>query len=204
MKPYETFKLYRALRFHFHTDDYDYFVSKGRIRHASPEQFEKSKERYWATVVAEKYGPKTPNFLLSNLSEEKAYITKLATDDQCDRRYQQWSTYRNATSYHLKNNLKLLGNQDDEFLCDKHTVPKIFQRYVAGEIDKDTLAIIIRSTQCLDKWNEDMRENSYWNLRKRKLVKYVPFVPVKPKYSEIILDKGWDICYNTQRFREVS
>jgi len=196
MLPYETFKLYRALKFHFYSD-YDYFAAKGRIKNASPKAYEASPERYWAERLTKKWESKTPNFLLANLSEDKLHITALVNDESCDRRYRQWASRRNARAYHLKNVMKHLGDQEDECICDNSTLPKLYHRYIQGDIDKDSMAIIMRLTNCMEDWNEQMKDNPYWNNRKDKLVKYLPFIPVKSNFVTILVDKGWEVCYNS-------
>lgn len=191
MHPYGTFKLYRALKFHFHTEQYDYFKFKGRLKNIKPEEYNDSPDRRWAEKITAKYGKATPNFLLANLSENKLHLHALAVDPIYDKAYLEWSAHRNALTYHFQTDLNKLGPAFDELAGDRHTVPKIFRRYVAGEIQKDTLAIIMNYTNCVERWNVDMKENPYWKLRKNKIVKYLPFVPNKAQFKQILLDKGY-------------
>lgn len=192
MHPYETYILYKTLRLHFNSE-YDYIAAKGKLAGHPEEKFNTSNDRPWIETIARKYRSKVPNFLLANLSEKNYYVRDLATLDECEKNFAVWEHRRESMTYQLKQDRKKIEDLQAEIIGDKDRLPKIVRRYIAKEITKDSLAVIIKVTDCLPSWNEDMKDNFVWNRSKNKIVKYVPFVPIKPHYRKILLDNCWRI-----------
>ena len=100
MTPFESYKLYTAIKNHFTTESYDFFKYNGKVR-ASESSFETRKDKYMFYKLSKHKDPL--NFLVANLSEnQKLWVGDLFSNDN-QTRYNDFIKRRESLTYLFQN-----------------------------------------------------------------------------------------------------
>lgn len=198
--PYDTFKYYRSLKLHFSSPSYDFKKYKGRTKNTSELDYQASKDKFWCEKITKKYQNKTPSFLLCSLSNNpNSYIRDLAVNSQFHIDYNKWLSYKKAQFYRFNDDISKIQelNFKDLFSCDASRIPALFNYHIRQEIDKETVCILIKLTNCLEFFEENMKNNIFWKQFGLSYIKYLPFVILEKedKFKQILLDKFGTIEY---------
>lgn len=194
MNAFQTYKLYRSLKLHFSTEKYDYFKYKGRVPGITETKFYSSKDKYWAEKICNIYNDKTGNFLLCNLSNKpNVYIRDLINMNEYSDFYNDWYAYKSASKYRFKQDLEKLSHE--QLFESDCGIPTILQKVLRKEIHRETMCIVLKVSDALTQINEEQKGNILWEQYNLGIEKYLPFVKLKPIYSEIMLDKFGKIGY---------
>jgi len=184
MKPYDVFKMYKALSLHFSEGSYDYFKYKGRVK-GTEAAFENRNDKYFFNKLSQKEN--ISSFLLANLSIKNYYVLDLINSDECQNNYTKWAAFRKAYTYEIKSDFKKF-----------QTIGEMSGLYRKGELNKESVALLIKANpKILDDINTFFHDDIIWNYEmKITLEKYVPFVPKQDKYLKLALDKLEEMKYN--------
>lgn len=182
MSPFECFKIYKALYLHF-TTSYDYFKYKGNFNF-SENMFLKRNDAYFFKKLAKVEYPQ--NFILANLSYQTYQVFDLVTKEECQKNYEQWTSFRKAYSYRLQQDFNKISKIED-----------IINLYRKNEISIETVSQLIKHNQSLfQDLNKISENNVLWNhFLKNHLCKYISFLPKQEKYSKLTIDKLNELGY---------
>lgn len=188
MTPFEVYCEYICLRNHFSSGDYDYIKYKGKSR-LKLSSFQKRKDKIFFEKLAKH--PDVHGFLVANLSlNEKLWIRDLAYSDEAERIYKLWLRHQQSLTYSFKNDLSKLDSQFNlNFTCEDNQHPILLQKYLGGDVNLETLCILLDITGAMKHWNTKMRYDLVWDMLSLKVRKYLPFINYdKEKYKKICLD----------------
>ena len=191
MSPYETYKLYLALKQHF-TSDYDFFRYSGHVT-AKEDTFKKRKDKYFFEKLAKHKNPR--DFIVANIiNKQSTYIKDLAYSQDCKDTYAKWRKIKESITYTFSNDLKKLKHDfNSNFHCDSTTHPHILKLYLAGEIHLETVCILCGLTSSWPYWNKQLKDDILWNEYGLLIRKYMPFVDYdKDKLKSILLKQYKD------------
>lgn len=176
MTPFQTYRLYIALKTHFTRDDYDIVKSRGAITTKSKESFEKEKDFGQLYKISGKYGRKEIIDLL---------VANFATGDnsanifggEYEEIYQNYLTRRKRMLYNLNTDLDIIlfeMEKDGIKSCldpmDGH--PLIFKLFKGRHIHIETVVIVEKLFPFVDNFIMDQFLDKDCLLIK----KYKPFV----------------------------
>lgn len=186
MTDYEAYKLYCALKRHFHMDSYDYFKYGGKTR-VSYGAFEKRNDKYFFSKLAKHKDP--VGFLVANLYDNNdIWIGDLVNEQATEKNYREWLKKLQSLSYFFRGDLEMIDNLKQEYKVIDHQHPKLFVRYLGRQIKAETLIIIDKLNKgCLFKYWDQELSDPVWKSQYNKLLKLSPFISVDlDKYKDII------------------
>lgn len=196
-RSYEVYRYYLALRLHFTTDQYDAIKQRGRVR-ASRQAFYKRKDLLSIRKVAENYSNKEiVDFLVANFTSGDRWGGVF--DVNAKERYLNWKKRIESLTYTFEKEIGKLSNYCDtnnvEFNVlfeakneqGKVTHPYIIKQYLRNSISIETLVILGKFYNFIDKLDNDLGNDVIWPDLSRIIKKYDPFLTIdKEKYARIL------------------
>ena len=182
MEGMAAYNRYQALKLHF-TTDYDFVKYGGKVRKISEESFLKRKDQYLFRKLERKYDDEElTNFFVSNfISQAGVRWVGEMNGLESEKVYNAWRGRMETFSYHLKQDLEYIKDNDDWKKCmvcvDTH--PSLLKMYMGGKIKAETIiAFDIFVGDMLDRWNAMIDDPIIWPGLYRQLSKYRPFVRI--------------------------
>lgn len=182
MEGMKAYNRYQALKLHF-TTDYDFVKYGGKVRKISEESFLKRKDQYLFRKLERKYDDEElTNFFVSNfISQAGVRWVGEMNGLESEKVYNAWRGRMETFSYHLKQDLEYIKDNDDWKKCmvcvDTH--PSLLKMYMGGKINAETvIAFDIFVGDMLDRWNAMIDDPIIWPELYRQLSKYRPFVRI--------------------------
>lgn len=193
MDPYDSFKIYQAVRLHFDSDSYD-AVKYNFKTSAKPQSFYKRRDKFFFAKLAKKY-PKNDQLveaLVANFVAGKSYARDIAQDDDSEKNVQIWKKVTESMSYNFKQDLSKLemSHTLDELLksVDKQH-PPIIKYLVSGDIHITTVVILDQLTNFMSHANKKITETIMWPEIYKRVKKTSSFIRVDvDKFKKIIVD----------------
>lgn len=173
MDPFESYKLYNALKLHFESS-YD-AVKYNFKTNASPNAFFKRKDKYFFAKLAKNQGKDLLQYYVFNFVEDVKYI-----GDMEDRHFTKHRKIHDSLSRTFLNDINILAEENsfDDLLVVKNIneAPKIIEKWMHEEISLETVVIFNALTDFVYKESNRMTETIFWPGVSRKISKYTPFV----------------------------
>ncbi len=174
MTPFQTYKLYLALKNHFTTDDYDFFKYQGKVT-VSKESYEARPDISSFRKLAKHHDP--IHYILANLLKyERVAPFELAYSEDCQKTYQDWRRRTQSLSYTMQNELGRLGGSLPDLMKVRPGYPRLFWAYLAELASLETMIVLLKETNMFDCWDEALKNDPVWQIVRRKVQKYTPFV----------------------------
>lgn len=193
MEPFSVYRYYLALRLHFTTDKYDAIKQQGRVR-ASKQAFLKRNDLLAIRRVAETYSDKeVVDFLVSNFITGDRWGGVF--DTEAKDRYTSWKRRIESLSYTFDKEVTYLNHQmekqgksfSDIFDYTKNEHPYILKSYLRGTTSVETLVILNKLYNFIEKFDEQLSDDFLWPDISRIVKKYTPFLEFKQeKYDGIL------------------
>lgn len=185
MTDYEAYKMYLALKAHFHTD-YDVIEMKGRIR-ASRKAYTSNKELIFKRLVKKYDDASICNFMVSNFITGNHWGGVF--DEQAQVVFQDWQRRTQSLRYNFEQDLEVLKSEAaDAGITDwfdgQGQHPLILKAFLRRSISPETLVILNRLVGFTNKVN--LPADPVWPDVKRMIEKYQPFLKIDVSlYKEI-------------------
>lgn len=180
--PFESYKLYNALKLHFESD-YD-AVKYNFKSNVTPNSFFKRKDKYFFAKIA-KNNKDLLHYYVFNFIEDVKYI-----GDMEDNHYTKHRKIHDSLTRTFQTDINTLKEYSfDDLLTVKTTnqAPKIVEKWMHEEITLETLVIMNALTDFVYKEGSKISETILWPDVSRKITKYSPFVKFdRTKYINII------------------
>ena len=192
MTPYQTSILYRALKFHFTTDSYDFKKYQGKVKY-SLDQFKKNKHKYVYEKLSNKFSDEDLKyFFISNfIYNESVWIQDLLQQEALDN-FAEFSKRRQSLSYIFENELLDIFSKENHkmlFKIETNDFPLLLKKMFRHEVSMETLIIMDDISPFLYKWDLFIKDNFIWPKTKTKLLKYRCFLDYdKLKFKEIMIN----------------
>lgn len=193
MDAFEVYKYYLALKLHFTTDKYDVIKQKGKVR-ATRQAFAKRKDLFAINKVAKMYtDEEVANFLIANFVSGDRWGGIF--DTEAKQTYVSWKKRIESLTYTFEQDIdKLLFELEQEnktfehlFYCPKSEHPYIIKAYLRKSITIETLVILDKLYNIIDKFDNDIQDTVVWPDISRLIRKYKPFLNFKKeKFNDII------------------
>lgn len=185
MSDYDAYKLYCALKRHFHSESYDFFKYNGKIK-VSYGAFDKRNDKYFFAKLAKHKDP--VGFLVANLySNGDVWIGDLVKEQAAEKNYREWLRKKESLSYIFKEDIGTVEDVVEEFKVKQGQHPKLLQRYLGKQIKPETLIIVDKINKgCLFRYWNDCLSDPVWKTEYNKLTKLSPFIDIDiDKYKSI-------------------
>lgn len=185
---YETYELFMALRNHFQTESYDYFLYNGKIR-ANRETYLKDKHRFKYAKLAREYdATELRDFMISNFLAGKTWVGQFLEDGSDDiyraytaRKRDIQNTFSNETD-------ALFGSVDkpeDAFKVKGGQYPPLIQLYLAGRVSIETVSILNTFLPFIPKFDEKLdKDDVIWSRIRPMVIKLTPFLDFDREFAK--------------------
>lgn len=193
MTGYKTCLLYRALKLHFTTSDYDFFLYNGKVRKYSTNDFNKNKHKFVYDKIGTKYSDKDMiYFFVSNfIKKENIWVQELLEPEAFDN-FMELTKKHQSLFYHFESDtFKLFSeyNHKELFKCQDNSLPLLLRMMLRNEVNIETVVIMNKFMKFIPKWEDTITDEFVWPLLKNKLIKYEPFLQYdKSKFKNTLLD----------------
>jgi len=189
--PFESYKLYNALKLHFETDSYDAIKYNFKTS-VKPQSFFKRKDKYFFAKIANTYD-NLLEFYVANFKNDVKYVGDMLNEGG-ERYYRDHKKVLESLSYTFENDINKLAedNQFDSLLeANDNEHPLIIQLWMQDEIQLETVVIVDSITGFMDRESKKISETIIWPDIYRKVTKYKPFVKFNQEKCISILRKSF-------------
>ena len=184
---YDVYRLYVALKTHFHSDTYDFFENEGRVK-ANLSSYHRRRDRYFFEKLAKRFSGRDSfelvDFFVANLTADAStWVGDMLTDD-CERIYIDWSKRIQALDYTFECDCESLLNEIEKeeipfnnlFVCEDEQHPLLLRLVMRGQVKVETFIILDNMLNFFERWDVEMPDDYVWEEFRRKCLKYKPFL----------------------------
>lgn len=176
--PYESYKLYNALKLHFETDSYDAIKYNFKTS-IKPQSFFNRKDKYFFAKLAKTYGKHLKDYYIANFKNDVKYVGDMLNEGG-ERYYRDHKKVMESLSYQFENDINKLHEMDVEFdsllEAEENNHPLIVRLWMQDEILLETVVILDALTGFVERENKKISDTIIWPDIYRKIMKYKPFV----------------------------
>lgn len=200
-EPIDVFRMYLAIKSHFHTDSYDYFKYRGGFRGASPEAFSKRKDRSFFIRLSKMYNTsQLEMFFVTNFVYNPRQWVGELLDKSATKIYKEMSGRVTALEYTFTRDIEWMllqcEKENREFsslltVDSRHSsYPDIISFMLQGDVSVETVVVLSSIIQLLAIWDRDIPDKIRWPDVSRRLKKYRPFLTIdRGHYKRILQTK---------------
>jgi hypothetical protein len=176
--PFESYKLYNALKLHFESDSYDAlkYNFKTSVKATS---FFKRKDKFFFAKLAKTYEKDLKEFYIANFKNDVKYVGDMLNEGG-ERYYRDHKKVMESLSYQFENDINKLHDMDVEFdsllEAEENNHPLIVRLWMQDEILLETVVILDALTGFVERENKKISDTIIWPDIYRKIMKYKPFV----------------------------
>jgi len=176
--PFESYKLYNALKLHFESDSYDAlkYNFKTSVKATS---FFKRKDKFFFAKLAKTYEKDLKEFYVANFKNDVKYVGDMLNEGG-ERYYRDHKKVMESLSYQFENDINKLHEMDVEFdsllEAEENNHPLIVRLWMQDEILLETVVILDALTGFVERENKKISDTIIWPDIYRKIMKYKPFV----------------------------
>jgi len=175
--PYESYKLYNALKLHFETDSYDAIKYNFKTS-VKPTSFFKRKDKYFFAKLANTYD-NLMDFYVANFKNDVKYVGDMLNEGGEDY-YRNHKKVCESITYHFENDINKIHEEEKSFdnvlMTENNDHPLVIKLWMQEEIHLETVVILDSITGFMDRENKKISETIIWPDIFRKITKYKPFV----------------------------
>jgi len=189
MDPFDTYKLYVALKNHFTQKNYDYFKYNGQVK-VKKETFDTRKDKYFFYKLSKRKD--ISDFLVANFVDgNKDFWVGSIREDAPDAIFIKWKKRQESLTYTFTQDLdKLDPDFDTNFKVEKYGHPLLLRLYLRQDICIETMIILDMMLNYLKVWDRKLGNDIIFQEVYFKINKYRPFMSVDlPKYKSITINK---------------
>lgn len=190
MDPFESYKLYNALKLHFETDGYDAVKYNYKTR-VNSQSFFKRRDKYFFAKLGKSYGKDLVKYYVSNFIKDVKYVGDMLGPDG-ESNYHDMIKVHESLTYRFKNDINTLSsmvNSFDELLeCKDNEYPLVINKLLQEEICLETVVILNKLTRFMNRADKQITETIMWPDISRKVHKYDPFITIdSDKMKKIVI-----------------
>lgn len=189
MDPFETYKLYVALKNHFTQKNYDYFKYNGQVK-VKKETFDLRKDKYFFYKLSKRKD--IQDFLVANFVDgNKDFWVGSIREDAPDQIYTKWKKRQESLTYTYTQELdKLNPNFDENFIVEQYGHPLLLRLYLRQDISIETMIILDMLVGYTKVWKKKLAKDLIFEEVYLKMSKYRPFMNVDTnKFKTVTINK---------------
>lgn len=190
--PFESYKLYNALKLHFETD-YD-AVKYNFKSNVSSQSFFKRRDKYFFAKIAKQYEKDLKGYYIANFKHGVSYVGEMVNEVGEKNYIEHKKTLESLTRVFQNDINKLTEEQpefDDLFKSEDGQHPLVIQLWMQEEISLETVVILNSLIGFIPRESKRISDTLIWPDIKRKIEKYSPFVSFDSTKMKLILLKGF-------------
>jgi len=176
--PFESYKLYNALKLHFETDGYD-AIKYNYKSNVSPQSFFKRRDKYFFAKLAKNYEKDLLTYFVSNFKNGVGYVGDMINEDG-ERNYLDHKRIQESIHRVFSIDINKLNEQggmfDSYFISTDGQIPLVIKLWMQEEISLETVVILNSIFGFIGRESEKIADTIIWPEIKRKIEKYTPFV----------------------------
>ena len=178
MDPFESYKLYNALKLHFETDSYDAvkYNYKSNVTHTS---FFKRKDKYFFAKLARNYEKDLLNYYVANFKNGVSYVGDMINESG-EKNYSDHKRIQESIHRVFSIDINKLNDQEQEFdklfESDDGQLPLVIKLWMQEEISLETIVILNSILGFVPRESKKISDTIIWPDIHRKIEKYTPFV----------------------------
>ncbi len=176
--PFESYKLYNALKLHFETDGYD-AIKYNYKSNVSAQSFFKRRDKYFFAKIAKNHEKDLLTYFVSNFKNGVGYVGDMINEDG-ERNYLDHKRIQESIHRVFSIDINKLNEQgelfDNLFKSVNGQVPLVVKVWMQEEISLETVVILDSIFGFIDRESVKISDTIIWPDTKRKIKKYTPFV----------------------------
>lgn len=176
--PFESFKLYNALKLHFESDGYDAFKYNFKTN-VKATSFLKRKDKYFFAKVARQYEKDMMGYYVSNFKNDISYIGDMI-NTYGENNYSEHKRVQESIHRVFAVDINTLSEQnvdfDKLFESEDGQYPLVARLWISEEISLETVVILNSILGFIPRESSKISDTIMWPNIKRKIEKYTPFV----------------------------
>jgi len=176
--PFESYKLYNALKLHFETDGYDAIKYHFKTS-VKPTSFFKRKDKFFFAKLASTYGNELKEFYIANFKNDVKYVGDMLNEGG-EKYYRDHKKVMESLTYQFQTDINKLNDMDvtfDSLLeAEDNNHPLIIKLWMQEEILLETVVILDSILGFVERENKKITDTIIWPDIYRKIMKYKPFV----------------------------
>ena len=190
--PFESYKLYNALKLHFETD-YD-AVKYNFKSNVSSQSFFKRRDKYFFAKIAKQYEKDLKGYYIANFKHGISYVGEMV-NEVGEKNYIEHKKTLESLTRVFQNDINKLSEQkmefDDLFQSQDGQHPLIVQLWMQEEITLETVVILNSLIGFIPRESKKISDTLIWPDIKRKIEKYTPFVNFNSTKCKLIILNGF-------------
>jgi len=190
--PFESYKLYNALKLHFETD-YD-AVKYNFKSNVSSQSFFKRRDKYFFAKIAKHYEKDLKGYYIANFKHGVSYVGEMV-NEVGEKNYIEHKKTLESLTRVFQNDINKLSEQkmefDDLFQSQDGQHPLIVQLWMQEEITLETVVILNSLIGFIPRESKKISDTLIWPDIKRKIEKYTPFVNFDSTKCKLIILNGF-------------
>jgi len=190
--PFESYKLYNALKLHFETD-YD-AVKYNFKSNVSSQSFLKRRDKYFFAKIAKQYEKDLKGYYIANFKHGISYVGEMV-NEVGEKNYIEHKKTLESLTRVFQNDINKLSEQkmefDDLFKSQDGQHPLIIQLWMQEEITLETVVILNSLIGFIPRESKKISDTLIWPDIKRKIEKYTPFVNFNSTKCKLIILNGF-------------
>lgn len=176
--PFESYKLYNALKLHFETDGYDAIKYHFKTS-VKPTSFFKRKDKFFFAKLAKTYENELKDFYIANFKNDVKYVGDMLNEGG-EKYYRDHKKIMESLTYQFQTDINKLNDMDidiNELLkAEDNNHPLIIKLWMQGDILLETVIILDSILGFVERENKRITDTIIWPDIYRKIMKYKPFV----------------------------
>lgn len=192
MNGYDLYGIFQAVRLHFNSDTYNYFLYGGKTK-IGIDTFEARRDKYLFHKLGRLYQDQDlVNFLVANFACKENLWIKELLEDESKLRYHQWMTrlanLEDLYTTDLKKFPELHSPSEFKnlFAVKNGDHPIVLQRFLQNEVCLETMVILNTLINYTKRWDAQIKDDIIYPKISKKIRKYGAFLPISvTKYSAI-------------------
>jgi len=194
MDPFESYKLYNALKLHFETDGYDAFKYNFKTK-VKPQSFFNRRDKYFFAKIGKNYGKDALTYYVANFKEGVSYVGDMV-NEVGETNYKNHQRVAQSITRVFQDDINKLGEVnevdfDGLFISKEGQQPLIIQLWLQEEIQLETLVILDSILGFMQRESKNISDTLIWPDIQRKILKYAPFVNFNKDKCVNICKKGF-------------
>lgn len=175
--PFESFKLYNALKLHFESDSYDAFKYNFKTN-VKATSFLKRKDKYFFAKVARQYEKDMMGYYVSNFKNGVSYVGDMI-NTYGEHNYLEHKRIQESIHRVFSVDINIMSEQgelDKLLTSEDGQYPLIVQLWMQEDISIESVCILNSILGFIPRESDKISDTIMWPDIKRKIEKYSPFV----------------------------
>ena len=190
--PFDSYKLYNALKLHFESD-YDAIKYNYKTR-VNASSFFKRRDKYYFAKLAKNHPKDLKEFYVSQFINDIKYVRDM-TDPTAKANYLEYRRIHESIHRVFEKDINTLVDNDFDNLMESvdNQTPLVIRKWMEEDITLETIVILNSMTGFVLREGKKITETILWPDVSRKILKYSPFVNFKKDKCLNIIKKGFTI-----------